>query len=273
MRDGRSESRLPMKADALHRPKVLLVDDDAEMRAYLRLHLDPHYDIIEAARGDDGLQAVRSELPDVIVSDILMPGLDGYALCRAVKSDPETDCIPLILLTSKTDAQSKLEGLEGGADDYISKPFDPAELRLRIRNLLLARARLKARFAADSAPARPGSSPFRVPSSDAAFRQRVKTVLEAESHAPSFDAAALARRLNMSRTHLHRRATQALGLPPAELIIRFRLERAARMLNQRSGTVGEIAHAVGFKDLSHFVRRFRESYGQTPAAYAAAQNS
>lgn len=270
------------------RPKVLLVEDDADMRAYLRQHLEPQYDLLEAARGDEGLQAVQQELPDVIVADILMPGLDGYALCRAVKSDPETDFIPLILLTSKADAQSKLAGLEGGADDYISKPFDPAELLLRLRNLLLAQTRLAARLASaakeGTGAATPGRTaglpddltaalqptPLSLPSPDAAFSNRVRELLDRESQRPSFNVEALAAKLTMSRTHLHRRIQDLFGVAPSELLMRFRLERAAKMLAGRAGTVGQIAYAVGFSDLSHFVKRFRERYGQTPAAYAVA---
>jgi DNA-binding response OmpR family regulator len=263
------------------RPMVLLVEDDADVRAYLREHLDPHYDVLEAARGDDGLEAIRRELPDVIVSDILMPGLDGYALCRAVKSDPEMDFIPLILLTSKADAQSKLEGFMRGADDYLSKPFDPAELLLRIRNRLLAQARLAAHLntaarvpAADilvghSATLQP--TPLSLPSSDAVFSKQVRETLDRESQHASFNVEVLAAKLRMSRGHLHRRIQDVFGLAPSELLMRFRLERAARMLVERAGTAGEIAYAVGFRDLSHFVRRFRTHYGQTPAKYAAAR--
>ena len=252
------------------RPKVLLVEDDADMRAYLRRRLAPHYEVVEAARGDEGLEAVRREIPDAVVSDIMMPGMDGNALCRAVKSDPETDFIPVILLTTKSDPPSKIKGLEGGADDYICKPFDPTELLLRIRNLLRARARLKARFSSDASfePTTPA-----IPSGDAAFANRVRTILDRESQEEMFDVAALAGKLGMSRAHLHRRIKETFELTPSELLIRFRLERAATMLTQRIGNVGEIAYAVGFRDLSHFVKRFREHYGQTPAAYASEKRS
>jgi DNA-binding response OmpR family regulator len=251
------------------RPQVLLVEDHADMRAYVRRHLAPHYDVLEAPRGDVGLELARARLPDAVVSDIMMPGLDGYALCRALKSDPETDFIPVILLTAKTDRSSRLEGLEGGADDYLTKPFDPAELLVRLRNLLLNRARLKARFATP-APG-PAASPSGLPARSAtdAFRDRIQTVLERESHRDSFDVETLRQHLDLSRAQLFRRVKDALGLSPSELIVRFRLERAAQLLRQRAGSVGEVAYAVGFRNLSHFIRRFRLQYGQTPAAYAA----
>lgn len=257
------------------RPMVLLVEDEPDMRAYLRLHLTPHYEVVEAARGDEGLGLARKQIPDVVVADIMMPGLDGYALCQSVKSDPETNFIPVILLTRKADAQSRLAGLDGGADDYLSKPFDPAELLLRIRNLLRARERLRARHApaAPAAAPFPGPTPVPIQPIDATFADQVRRVLDRGSADPAFDVGTLAARLKLSRTHLHRRTKGVFGVAPSELILRFRVERAALMLRQQGGKVGEIAHAVGFRDLSHFGRRFREVYDQTPAAYAAAQRS
>jgi DNA-binding response OmpR family regulator len=257
-----------LEPDDSIRPEVLLVEDNADMRACLRKHLAKTYEVLEATRGDEGLGLVRTEMPDVVVSDVMMPGLDGYALCRAVKADPETDFIPVILLTAKTDTPSKIEGLEGGADDYICKPFDPSELLLRIRNLLRARARLKARYRSQLEPPSPEPASVPIPASGTGLKNRVRTVLDRESQEESFDVAALAKRLGMSRSHLHRRIKEDFGFGPSELIVRFRLERAAAMLIRGAGNVGEIAYAVGFKNLAHFCKRFRERYQQTPASYA-----
>jgi DNA-binding response OmpR family regulator len=258
-----------------------MVDDHDDMRAYLRKHLAPHFHLLEASAGDRGLQLTRDEHPDLVVSDVMMAGLDGHSLCRALKSDPETDFIPVILLTAKADPADRLEGLEGGADDYLTKPFDPAELLARARNLLRLRERLRARLAGPSAgaaplaaerslPETPPASLTELPAGDS-LPARLRRVLGESSYAPAFDVPALAARLGMSRAHLHRRVREETGSTPAELIIRFRLERAAEMLSRRAGNVGEVAYAVGFKNLSHFVRRFREQYGQTPAAYAASR--
>lgn len=253
------------RSAACERPKVLLVEDHADMRAYLRKHLARDYEVREAARGDDGLSLVREEMPDVVVADIMMPGLDGSALCRAIKSDPETDFIPVILLTAKTDLASRLDGLEGGADDYLTKPFEPQELRLRIRNLLRARARLQARPA--PAPATDAALPAE--SAEAALLRRLQAVLERQSQDAGFGVVKLAASLGISRAQLHRRLADACHATPAEVLMRFRLERAARMLSQQAGNVSEIAYAAGSKTLSHFVKRFRNRYQQTPAALAA----
>jgi DNA-binding response OmpR family regulator len=251
------------------RPKVLLVEDHADMRAYLRKHLAPHYEVLEAGRGDTGLELARAEMPDVIVADIMMPGLDGYALCRALKSDPETDFIPVILLTARTGLQSKLDGLEGGADDYLTKPFEPAELLLRIRNLLRARARLHARFGHQAATADLQPTPAAAQPADAAFRDKLQKVLDQNAPNAAFDVSAFATQAGLSRANLHRRVRELFARSPGDLILHFRLALAAHLLAQRAGTVGDIAYAVGFKNLSHFVKRFRQKYGQTPAAYAA----
>lgn len=253
------------------RARVLLVEDHADMRAYLRKHLATGYEVHEATRGDDGLAAARALVPDVIVSDIMMPGLDGHALCRALKADPETDFIPVILLTARTGLEDRLTGLGGGADDYLTKPFEPAELLLRIRNLLRARARLAARLAGGerSAPVSPSPGPGTPGPAEAQLRERVQAVLTREAGEADFDVATLGVRLGMSRAQAHRRLTQAFGMPPSEVLVQFRLERAARLLAERAGNVGEVADAVGFRNVSHFVRRFRERFGQTPSRYGS----
>jgi DNA-binding response OmpR family regulator len=223
--------------------------------------------VLEAERGDEGLARVRRELPDAIVSDVMMPGMDGHAFCRAVKSDPDTDFLPVILLTAMAGPEGRLEGLEGGADDYVTKPFEPAELLARIRNLLHGRERLKARFAGQPSGPVVLARPKQVPSADAVLLDRLRAVLDQSAEDEAFDVAALAAGAGMSRAQLHRRVKEAFGSTPAEMIIQYRLERAAHMLAQRAGNVGEIACAVGFKNVSHFVKRFRERYGETPSSY------
>lgn len=263
-----AEAAFDDSTDAGNRPAVLLVEDNPEMRSYLRKHLVRHYDILEAARGDDGLEAARARLPDVIISDIMMPGLDGHELCRRLKAEPETDFIPVVLLTARTDLGSRLEGLGGGADDYLTKPFEPEELLLRLRNLLRMRSRLSALFGGQN-QAMPAVSVESQAPEDVAMVERLQRVLLAESGDPDFDVPALANRMAMSRAQLHRRLAEVCGLPPAEVMTRFRLDRAARLLLERTGTVGEISDVVGFRNLSHFVRRFRERFGLTPAGYRA----
>lgn len=249
-------------------PVVLLVEDNADMRRFLKKHLTRQYHVLEAARGDEGLALARSGLPDLVVSDIMMPGLDGQALCRSLKSDPETDFIPVVLLTARTDRASRLEGLEGGADDYLTKPFEPEELLLRVRNLLRLRQRWAARFGPETQTSvvLTGSS---VDPSDTGFIERMNEVLRAKSANPDLDVPALASLMSMSRAGFHRHTVKAFGLTPAEVLGQFRLRRAAELLSSGTGSVGEVSDAVGFRNVSHFVRRFRERFGQTPARFRA----
>ena len=252
---------------------VLVVDDHPDMRAYLRKHLAPHYRVLEAARGDEGLTVVRTELPDVIVCDVMMPGMDGFAFCRAVKADPETDFLPVVMLTAKAGTEGRLEGLEGGADDYLTKPFVPAELLARIRNLITARERLRTRLVGRSPEPLRLAAPRPMPSVDEVLLSRLRDVLDTSASDEDFDVPALAAGVGMSRAQLHRRLKDAFQTTPAEMIIGYRLERAAQMLGDRAGNVGEVAYAVGFKNVSHFVKRFRERFGQTPAAWAASDHA
>jgi CheY-like chemotaxis protein/AraC-like DNA-binding protein len=250
---------------------VLVIEDHPDMRAYVRKHLAPHYRVIEAARGDEGLEAVRAELPDVIVCDVMMPGLDGFALCRAIKADPETDFLPIVMLTAKAGPEGRLAGLEQGADDYLTKPFVPAELLARIRNLLTSRERLKAHLIdRQPVPVRL-AAPRVMPSADETLLNRLRDVLDSAAHDEEFDVPALAAGVGMSRAQLHRRLRSAFQTTPAEMIVEYRLQRAVQMLEGRAGNVSEVAYAVGFKNVSHFVRRFRERHGQTPASWASSR--
>jgi signal transduction histidine kinase/ligand-binding sensor domain-containing protein/DNA-binding response OmpR family regulator len=251
---------------------VLIVDDHPDMRAYVKKHLAPRYRVLEAARGDDGLTVARAELPDVVVCDVMMPGLDGFALCHALKSDPETDFLPIIMLTAKAGAEGRLEGLEHGADDYLTKPFVPAELLARIRNLLTARERLRTHILGRGTTPVRLSAPQAIPSADQMLLDRLRDVLDKSADDEEFDVPALASGLAMSRAQLHRRLKDAFQTTPAEVIVEYRLQRASQMLASRAGNVSEVAYAVGFKNVSHFVKRFRERFGQTPAAWAASDH-
>ena len=251
---------------------VLVVEDHADVRAYILRHLEPAYRVVEAADGLEGLEKARALLPDLIVSDVMMPGMDGYALCRALKADPETDYIPVILLTAKAAPEDRLEGLREHCDDYLTKPFDPAELRLRIANLIAGRRRLRARFAAETpAPAEHDAlhpQPVAGVSADAAFLEAVREQVEAHLGDDTFSVERLAEGVGVSRAHLHRRLREMLGQAPSEVIRGMRLERAGGLLAARAGMVSEVAYAVGFKSVAHFSNAFHARYGCRPSGYA-----
>ena len=260
-------------------PTVLVVDDHPEIRAYVRSHLDAagtlggSYHVVEAADGAAALAAVRQRLPDAIVSDVSMPTMDGFALLRALRADPETDFVPVVLLTARAEAEDKLAGLGLGADDYVTKPFDARELAARVDNLIAQRRRLRERFADAPADglARLHPAPAEATDADRAFLAAVAAAVEAGLSDEAFGVTALAEAVAQDRTTLYRRLTALTGEAPAALLRRMRLERGADLLRQRAGTVGEIAYAVGFKSVSHFSSSFREHTGETPTAYARAQ--
>ncbi|MCH8476316.1 MAG: response regulator [Wenzhouxiangella sp.] len=257
---GLSESTVEeMASDDV--PCVLLVDDNAELRAFLQLRLGRSYRIEEAADGAEGLEKARAIVPDAIITDGLMPVMDGLAMTRAIKSDPELAFVPVLILTSRASPEDAVRGLESGADDYLSKPFDSAELAARVAGLIASRRRLKAHLDESG----PNDSEL---GQQSAFMAQVDRLLEAHLSDSSFSIRDWSDLLHMDRTTLFRRLKSETGQSPEEYLREKRLQKAARLLRERAGNVAEVADAVGFASVSHFSRRFRERYQTTPAAYS-----
>jgi signal transduction histidine kinase/DNA-binding response OmpR family regulator len=248
----------------LDRTTILVVDDNHGVRSYLRRHLSDSFRVLEAADGERGLQLARDELPDVVIADVMMPGMSGLELCAALRSDPTTSFMPFILVTARASPDEKLAGLSAGADDYVTKPFDPMELGARVRNLAQARRRLwqhmryEARLLADDSPA---ATP------EEQFLDNVRRTIEAHLDDESFDVETLALSLGYSRASLYRRLEGLIEDSPAEIILTVRLERAAKLLRAADRTVSEVAYGVGFKSVSHFSRRFKRRFGVSPSEF------
>jgi signal transduction histidine kinase/DNA-binding response OmpR family regulator/streptogramin lyase len=244
--------------------QVLVVEDNTELRRFLTQNLLREYTVLEAENGLKGYEQAIRTIPDVIISDVMMPGLDGVSLCGKLKTDERTSHIPFILLTAKADVESRLQGLSTGADDYLTKPFNLEELQLRIRNLLESRNRIQERFGKQI-----HLDPQQIPvtSTDERFLQRVLSLMEANLSDTSFDVEAFSKEIGLSRTHLHRKLTALTGQAPNEFIRTFRLKRAASLLRQQHGNVSEIAYAVGFSTLNYFTKCFKDLYGVTPSEY------
>jgi signal transduction histidine kinase/ligand-binding sensor domain-containing protein/DNA-binding response OmpR family regulator len=244
---------------------VLVVDDNAEVRAYVAQHLAPRYRVLEAVNGAQGVEMARRLLPDLILSDVMMPVMDGYALCRTLKSDPETDFIPIILLTARADAEDKLAGLTERADEYLTKPFDVRELLARIGNIVAMHQRLRERYASQHLTIR--AEPVTAAPADQRFIDQVSAAIEANLGDDSFNVERLATIVGQSRGNLHRKLRELTNESPSDLVRRIRLERAAALLDAESGSVSEIAYAVGFKSVAHFSNAFHELYGVRPSAW------
>jgi len=250
------------------RKTLLIVEDNADMRDLLRRLLGSDYRLREAREGNEGLRMALRTPPDLILSDVMMPGMDGYELLRALGADSRTSHIPVLLLTARGGGEERITGLQHGAADYLTKPFDRRELHLRIRNLLdlqeRVRESLRQRLTALGS-AWPGEAV--IAPADEKFMQRAVVLIQEHGGESAFAAQALAQRLGVSRAHLNRKLVALTGMKTSHFIRAIRLQRAAEMLRQRAGSVSEIAYAVGFNHLSYFAACFREQYGCSPSEY------
>jgi DNA-binding response OmpR family regulator len=250
----------PVSAKA---PLILIVEDHPDVRAYIRQNLEGDYQIREATNGEEGQAKALEYLPDLIISDVMMPGMNGYELCKAIKTDPRSSHIPLILLTAKAEQDEKLIGLKSGADDYLFKPFDSRELSVRVRNLIELRRLLRQRFA--STPDLPVRS-LGTNAVDKAFLEQVVSVIEDNLDNEQFGVAQLAKEVGMSQGHLNRKLKALTDHSTNKFIQTFRLQQAKKMLIEKQGNVSEIAFRTGFSSPAYFVKCFREKYEVTPGA-------
>ncbi len=248
-----------------HSGHLLIVEDNRELRQFLAGQLSKTYTVSEAENGLDGYQTALKIIPDLIISDVMMPGLDGMDLCEQLKTDELTSHIPIILLTARADMDSKLKGLETGADEYISKPFGLVELQARVKNLLEGRKKLRERF---SRQLTLHPTELVVMSLDEQFLRKVLAVTEANLANVAFDVDLFSREMGLSRTQLHRKLTALTEQSPNEFIRAIRLRRAASLLEQHQGNVADVAYQVGFSSPNYFTKCFRDCYGQTPTEYA-----
>ncbi len=254
------------------KPLLLIVEDNDDLRSYIRSYLVDDYKISEAVDGKEGLEKAIETIPDLVLSDVMMPVMDGIELCRKLKTDERTSHIPVILLTARASMESKIEGLETGADDYISKPFDTKELLVRVRNLILQRQKLREKFAAGFSKG-PELSVLQITAAglnktDKKFLQKALDVVEAHLSDPEFDVNRFGREMAMSRQQMHRKFRALVDQSATGFIRTIRLKKAAELLSSKSGTVSEIAYDVGFNTLSYFTKCFQEQFGMTPSEYA-----
>jgi len=247
-------------------PLVLVVEDHTELRIYLSEQLAPDYQVLVASDGQQGLELAQAHIPDLIISDLMMPRLDGLSLCHQLKTDERTCHVPILMLTAKAGTDSKIEGLEHGADDYLVKPFVLAEVRARVANLLAQRQRLRDYYRRDVSLLAPQA---KLPSLDAQFLQKLHGMVEKMLDHADLGVEHLCEAVSLSRSQLHRKLQAITGQSATEFIRSVRLRRAAHLLAQQQGNVSEIAYSVGFDNLSYFSRTFKEQYGLSPSEYAA----
>ena len=243
-------------------PVVLIVDDHTELRRYIRQHLEDQYRILEAADGREGLDLAKVRIPDLIVSDVMMPHLNGISLIEKLRLDPLTNHIPIIILSAKAGKADRYSGWEAGADAYLFKPFDQKELLLRVSHFIEQQQRLRKKYQ-QLVPGVPSLSEKR----QDPFLQKVRFVIEQNLASDQLTVDFLSKYMEVHRVQLHRKLKALTGESPRDLIRRIRLEKACVELLQTQKRISEIAYAKGFHDPSHFSRIFRLAFDITPTEY------
>ena len=246
---------------------ILVVDDDTELSAYVARELAPHYRCITAANGREALQTLLTA-PEgsisAIISDVMMPEMDGFTLLRLIKTNPRVAHLPMIMLTSKTDIGSRLEGLDRGADAYLAKPFTTAEVAATLHNLLTQRQMLHGKY---SGAQQAGIERIEIPEqkgNDEMLMDRIMVSINQHLAESEFSVDQLCSEVGISRAHLHRKMKEMTGLPVTEFIRNIRLEQAARLLREQKLNITQVAYTVGFSNLGYFSTVFRKHFGVAP---------
>ncbi|NEU70286.1 response regulator [Spirosoma agri] len=257
---------------------LLIIDDNADIRTFVRSIFEQEYQIVEAVDGQDGLGKATASLPDIIICDLMMPRLDGFGFCKALKNQPATSHIPVVMLTAKATVEDRIGGFELGADDYLTKPFNRAEIVARVRNLVQQRQRLYQWFSAnEQAPKanEPVGQEFVsvLLTVEKQFVEQLTDVVHRHIDEPAFGVEVLAEAVNLSRSQLHRKLKVVLNTSPVNFIRKVRLARAAELLAGGEENVSQVAYAVGIDNLSYFSKVFQEQYGVLPSHYKRAEKS
>ncbi len=243
---------------------ILVVEDNPDLREMIKENLQDNYFVLEAENGVKGLKLAEENIPDLIISDIMMPQMDGYELSHKIKTSEKTNHIPVILLTAKAATEDKLTGLETGADDYLIKPFNSDELKIRIKNLIKIRKEMREKYQSQML-VKPAD--IVVPSTQKVFLDKLTSTIEKNISNEDFSVEILCDEIGMSRAQLHRKIKALTNQSASEFIRNFRLQRAAELLKQDAGNIAEISYRVGFSSQAYFTKTFQEVFGQTPLEF------
>lgn len=243
---------------------VLVVDDDLKIRILIRKALEPDFLVEEAEDGQEGIRAAKKHFPDIIVSDVMMPNMNGFEMSRVLGSDIDTSHIPIVFLTSNTSEESMIEGLETGAVNYLTKPVNVKLLVIRLKNLLKVRRKFqeKLREHLETTP-----NDLSIPSMEKRFLEDLVNILKKNISDPEFHVDQLAGKLYMERSGLYRKIKALTGQSPVQFIREYRMKRAAQLLKARFGNVTEVALEVGFPNVAYFTKCFKDIYKCLPSAF------
>ena len=243
---------------------ILIVEDNYELRDFMRTSLEEHHKVVEAENGKEALDVALQHLPDLVISDVMMPEMDGITLCFQLKTDIKTSHIPVILLTARKSRYFKVKGLSTGADDYIQKPFYEDELKIRIRNLLKIRKELRQRLALE-VMAKPEEVALNAP--DKAFIQNLCQIIEDNIDDASLKVETISQAMNMSHSLLYKKLKALTGYSLVQFIRDYRLQKAEMLLAQNQLSIAEICYRVGFNDRHYFSTCFKNKYQLSPREY------
>jgi len=267
--NGNTSSPPPTRSVKAAEPAcILLVEDNPDLRNYLQTQLARHYQVEVAENGEKGLQKAKAIIPDLVISDIMMPKLDGIGLTKALRSEDTTSHIPILLLTARDDGETKISGFATGAEQYLLKPFEFEELLVRAKGLLDQRQRLQEKFSR-SLVLEPKA--ITLHDRDADLLNKLVTIIEDNMETETFSVDRLQREIGMSRMQLHRKLKALTNQSASEFIRSIKLKRAAQLLQQGGIQITEVAYQSGFNHLSYFAKCFKEEFGLSPTEYAKNQ--
>lgn len=260
---GEADSSNALIRSDSEQPVILIVEDHADLRRYISGNLQEEYLVIEAENGKQGFEAAVEQIPDLVISDLMMPVMDGMEMCSLIKEDERTSHIPVIMLTARADRDSKLEGLQTGADDYVIKPFDAEELKVRVTNLIAQRMHLREKFRRDFIS---DQTDIKAPYDDL-LMQKLMDMINKQLDNPEFNVEQMSEELNMSRTQLYRKVNAITGHAPKDLLRTIRLKKAVALFDRGERNISQVMYRVGFNNHSYFAKCFREQYQVNPSEY------
>ena len=260
-----------VKIDDIENEKIILVvEDNSDVRKFIKDSLKESYKVEEAINGEDGINKAKEIVPDLIISDVMMPKMDGNGLTERIKNDERTSHVPVILLTAKSEQKSKLEGLETGADDYLTKPFNTKELLVRIKNLIDLRKKLQEKYSNIDYVSKLNKKRLSTP--DENFMNKVMQVIESHMSEENFSIQEFDKELEMGSVQIYRKLKALTGKSPSQYIRTIRLVKARKMIIEKQGTISEISYSVGFSTPQYFTKCFREEFNYLPSKLIKSTN-
>jgi DNA-binding response OmpR family regulator len=259
---------LPEQNDSIVKIKeqtILIVEDHPEMRAYIKDSLIQKYNIIEAENGKDGLEKALVDGPDLVITDVMMPVMDGMEFCKKLKKNMNISHIPVVMLTAKNSLENELKGLDNGADQYLVKPFNIEHLLLVVRNLLESRKKMQLKFSGTNLPE---PKEITVTSADEKFFMKTNEIIEKHIANSDFNVELLSQQTGLSTVHLYRKLKSITGMSTNEYIRSFKMKRAAQLLRQNKLRISEVAYSIGYNDPKYFRKCFKNEFGKSPSDYA-----